>query len=525
MATYDVFISHKSQDKEQLTKIENFLEAKGISYWSDSKMVEGLNWMKQIERGIQESKIMLYLLSQNVIDDPDNIEAEINLATQRRMDFVVVKLDDSLMADYTGAFNLYLKKVQWIDANNNINNIYDSLYTAIKRLTSSSTSEKKEYDARLEVELARLQKKQEDEYRQKITDEIKHSFLMMNAQTVNSYLNQGKFTHALNKVNELLLTDTNWEFLELKLKCLTRNYKDFSNDYIDQVLKDIKDYGCPDDEYERILKEMDSTHQKAVLAKQENAKRVQIQKNQQTGVLIEKKISEYERIKEEIHKDNVFRLLKFCSVFFICLIFYNLILNEINNSFMIITFILLCLLGCYCKNGFISFIGYTSMFIGLLFVLFIGDGIVLAECRASLIDDLIISLADLFGLSIDVSNGISNTYLSLFMTILMFPYLLFNYISIIKKDKKVSSYISSIIVSIIMTILFFIVYYLAKGMITDASNFILSAIIIGIFTIFSKNLLHRGSWKKNDQFRKDYCRRLKIEIERASKERNVSYDS
>lgn len=161
MAVYDVFISHKSQDKEQLTKIENFLNQKGITFWSDSKMVQGLDWMRQIERGIQESKIMLYLLSQNVINDPDNIESEINLATQRRMKFVVVKLDDSVMEDYTGGFNLYLKKVQWINANNNVDNIFDSLYNAIKMQLSTNPQERRDFDTQMQQELAHLKRKQE----------------------------------------------------------------------------------------------------------------------------------------------------------------------------------------------------------------------------------------------------------------------------------------------------------------------------------------------------------------------------
>ena len=38
---YDIFISHKSQDKNQLTLLEEYLDNEGYSYWSDSKMKEG----------------------------------------------------------------------------------------------------------------------------------------------------------------------------------------------------------------------------------------------------------------------------------------------------------------------------------------------------------------------------------------------------------------------------------------------------------------------------------------------------
>ncbi len=52
MAQYNVFISHKSSDKEQLKKIENFLTENNISWWSDSKLQPGLDWTKQIEDGM-----------------------------------------------------------------------------------------------------------------------------------------------------------------------------------------------------------------------------------------------------------------------------------------------------------------------------------------------------------------------------------------------------------------------------------------------------------------------------------------
>lgn len=310
MATYDVFISHKSQDKEQLTRIENFLEAKGITYWSDSKMSGGSKWMNEIEEGIQQSEIMLYLLSQNAIDDPDNIEAEINLTTQLRKDFVVVKLDNSIMADYKGAFNLYLKKVQWIDANNNINSIYDALYIAIKRLLDKDSSKDKENDVKLEVELERMKKRQEEELEQNFDDKVMQRIMTMNITTVNRYISQGEYTHALNKLNELLLTDSNWEFLELKLKCLTRNYCDFSNDNIDQVLKEIKDNGCPKEEYQRILNEMDSSRQKIIKNKKDKETKIIQQKIASSNAIIERKKAEYQKIKKEMSTDTKIRYIK-----------------------------------------------------------------------------------------------------------------------------------------------------------------------------------------------------------------------
>lgn len=37
MKKYDIFISHKSQDKNQLTLLEEYLDNEGYSYWCDWK--------------------------------------------------------------------------------------------------------------------------------------------------------------------------------------------------------------------------------------------------------------------------------------------------------------------------------------------------------------------------------------------------------------------------------------------------------------------------------------------------------
>lgn len=112
MPRYDIFISHKSQDKLFLRALENFLDTNGYSYWSDSKMEEGEAWTNQIQRAISNSKIMIILLSQNVLNDSYNIESEITYAVEKRLKFIVIKLDDSRMEDYSGVFALYLKVTQ-----------------------------------------------------------------------------------------------------------------------------------------------------------------------------------------------------------------------------------------------------------------------------------------------------------------------------------------------------------------------------------------------------------------------------
>lgn len=63
MKKYDVFISHKSQDKNALTKIERFLTQNNITWQSDSKLQPGLDWTKPIDQAISKEEYL------NIYDD------------------------------------------------------------------------------------------------------------------------------------------------------------------------------------------------------------------------------------------------------------------------------------------------------------------------------------------------------------------------------------------------------------------------------------------------------------------------
>lgn len=525
MAVYDVFISHKSQDKEQLTKIENFLNQKGITFWSDSKMVQGLDWMRQIERGIQESKIMLYLLSQNVINDPDNIESEINLATQRRMKFVVVKLDDSVMEDYTGGFNLYLKKVQWINANNNVDNIFDSLYNAIKMQLSTNPQERRDFDTQMQQELAHLKRKQEQEYQKRVAEEVKTSILNMNMETVNLYLNQKKFTLALNKVNELLLTDSRWELLELKLKCLTKNYSDFSNKQYMEVFNQIREMGCPSDEYNRIYNEM-NTSQKIAQDMAKKAKDIKEQQEKEAKKkelddrlnFIKQKEYEIKKIKLEFHKTNFKRTFLFIILAALTALLIGILFEPFACKYLLMAALIAGIFACYTKNGFFSFLGYLAVFIGIPLIIFKYDnGITLTEFKTSYLYDILSNYTDLFGIdNISSLTNLTPGCYAFILFVIMIPYLICNYISIPTKKQKTSKIFYSlflIIMAILVDALFTFVYLkLTNNYLDDTYIFIITMAALAAITIFSRNMFARGKWKKNEEFRKQYYDRLVREV-------------
>lgn len=255
MSLYNVFISHKSSDKEQLKKIENFLTENNISWWSDSKLQPGLDWTKQIEDGIKNSTIMLVLLSQNVINDPDNMESEITLATRYRLKYVVVKLDDSLVEDYTGVFSLYLGKVQWLNASPNLDQVKDSLLLSIKMNLAETNNKKSELNEQLNIKLKRLARKQQAELEKKSQAQFLENIIDYNVAKVEAMIDDKKYTNALSEINNLLKVTYSWKYLKLKLLCITQNFT-INKDRIPDLLYAIKKTNISEEDYNQLLLEL-----------------------------------------------------------------------------------------------------------------------------------------------------------------------------------------------------------------------------------------------------------------------------
>lgn len=252
MKKYDVFISHKSEDKELLTVLERKLEEAGYTYWSDSKMISGIPWTNQINEAINESRVMIVLLSKNVLNDSANVEAEIYRAIRLKQEFLTINLDDTPIDDYDdGPIDLYLKKNQWIFANNNIEECFTVIDCSLKRLLTDEEAQKKELDVQIKMEAARLARIKSEEQEKKLQDKIMDGIIDNGIRTIKYYLSKGNYTKANESIENMLRTSNSWKIYEQKLICITKNYAKFDN-YSEDLINHIKE-NAPKEEYERIL--------------------------------------------------------------------------------------------------------------------------------------------------------------------------------------------------------------------------------------------------------------------------------
>ena len=233
---------------------------------------------------------------------------------------------------------------------------------------------------------------------------------------------------------------------------------------------------------------------------------------------IKQKEYEIKKIKLEFHKTNFKRTFLFIILATLAALFIGVLFEPFACKYLLMAALIIGIFACYTKNGFFSFLGYLTIFIGIPFIIFAyNGGMTLIELKKSYLYNILSNYTDLFG----IDNMTSLTKLTpgcyaFILFVIMFPYLICNYISIPTKKQKATKVIHSfflIIVAIIVDALFTFVYLkLTNNYLDDAYIFIITMASLAAITIFSRNMFTRGKWKKNEKFRKQYYDRLVREV-------------
>jgi len=89
----DVFISHSSTDKRAADAACAVLEARGIKCWTPRDIRPGSDWGESIITAIEQSRIMLLLLSKQANSSPQ-IRREVERAVNRSTIIIPVRLEN-----------------------------------------------------------------------------------------------------------------------------------------------------------------------------------------------------------------------------------------------------------------------------------------------------------------------------------------------------------------------------------------------------------------------------------------------
>lgn len=111
-----IFIIYSSKDREAASKIVEHLRSSGYNPWFDvDEIAPGQKWTQSVMKGIAESAVALYLVSENLKDSNkfvgEELKAAMSVMRSRDESFspvIPVRLDDSVVPQELG-------DVHWVD--------------------------------------------------------------------------------------------------------------------------------------------------------------------------------------------------------------------------------------------------------------------------------------------------------------------------------------------------------------------------------------------------------------------------
>lgn len=122
-STTNVFISYSRKDKVFVERLKSDLEIAGIRVWMDVEQIAaGSNWQMEIERGLKQASVLLFVLSENSIKS-EWIKIEIDEYRSSGRKIIPIVIDD------VGARNmpLGLVTIQSADFRQDYDVAFDSL--------------------------------------------------------------------------------------------------------------------------------------------------------------------------------------------------------------------------------------------------------------------------------------------------------------------------------------------------------------------------------------------------------------
>ncbi|EDV22019.1 uncharacterized protein TRIADDRAFT_59582 [Trichoplax adhaerens] len=92
--SYDVFLSHSWDNKEDVIHVKKYLESKGITCWIDNEQLSGgMKLLPEISKAILASRVFVPFMSKKYIESK-NCYSEISYASDKKKDMVAVIIED-----------------------------------------------------------------------------------------------------------------------------------------------------------------------------------------------------------------------------------------------------------------------------------------------------------------------------------------------------------------------------------------------------------------------------------------------
>jgi hypothetical protein len=130
MAEPYVFISYSRQDSAFVERLADTLRGAGVQIWTDvENIVAGANWQKEIEKGLLNASVLIYIASKNSMSSKW-MDAELQAFLRGQKRIIPIVIDD----EGASHLPLPLREFQWADFRGDYSIAFQKLIEGIRIL-------------------------------------------------------------------------------------------------------------------------------------------------------------------------------------------------------------------------------------------------------------------------------------------------------------------------------------------------------------------------------------------------------
>jgi hypothetical protein len=131
--SYQVFISHSSQNADIASAMKGYLEGHGIKCWKAPEDIPyGTDWDVGIKNGLAECPVMVLIFSK-AADESKHVKIELHKASQAQKIVIPFKIEDHIPDN----LDYYLTFPQWLEAIGDIEGAFQRLNERLRSILKS----------------------------------------------------------------------------------------------------------------------------------------------------------------------------------------------------------------------------------------------------------------------------------------------------------------------------------------------------------------------------------------------------
>ena len=177
MTGYEVFISYRTKNAKYVQAIVAHLENRGVGCWyAPRDILPGEPWAVAIMRALSMVKVMILVMSKELMEDPNQVAREITAADNKKVITIPLRIDD---VPLDGGIEYYLANIHWLDVvgkefDSTLKYIEDAVFRNLGRECGATTQSKNSEQTTQTRTLSVPDTQAEDDFREMVIEALQN---------------------------------------------------------------------------------------------------------------------------------------------------------------------------------------------------------------------------------------------------------------------------------------------------------------------------------------------------------------